>query len=143
MSIPNAVDPSKFSDDELKAALQYAEIELKEASNHKKRIVETILNRNSEKLESLLKQKDEPYGVVHIDDLEFSYGKKVSYDQAGLVNLFKLISASGEDAGEYIDVEYSVSEKKYKAWPTAIREQFEGLRTVVRGNPTVKITTKE
>ena len=135
----NHADLTELSDDELKDALFYVENELKETSNHKKHIVETIITRNNEALEDLLAAKDEPYGKVSLKGLDITYGKKVDYDQDKLALLAQQIAAAGEDPSEYIKVVYDVQEKKYNSWPTAIKKQFIDARTVSRGSPTVKI----
>ncbi len=143
MTISNAVDYSKFDDVQLEASLSQVEIEIKQLTNQKKQIVETILVRKSDEIEALLKAKEEPYGSVHIGNFEITVGKKVTYNQAELAALAQQIMDAGENPAEYIKIEYDVSEAKYKSWPSAIKNQFTHARTIARGNPTVKIVTKE
>ena len=40
------------------------------------------------------------------------------------------IEATGSDPREYVEIKYSVSEAKFKAWPQSLRAPFEALRTV-------------
>ena len=49
------------------------------------------------------------------------------------------IVAAGEPLSEYIDVEFSVSEKRFTAWPTNMKEQFLDARTVKGGKPSIKV----
>lgn len=73
-------------------------------------------------------------GTTHIRDGEFDVtveiGKDVKYDIDGLSGLVAKIQATGGDPREYVEVKYSVSERKFQAWPQALREPFERLRTV-------------
>jgi hypothetical protein len=136
-------DYSKYTDEQLETSLSQVEIEIKQITNQKKRIVETILVRKNDELESLLKAKDEPYGAVHIGNFDVTFPKKVTWDQKELASLAQQIMSAGEDPAEYIKIEYDVSEKKFSAWPTPIKNQFIPARTIARGNPTIKISTKE
>jgi len=54
-------------------------------------------------------------------------------------NRQKRIVAAGEPLSEYIDVEFSVSEKRFSAWPTNMKEQFVEARTVKGGKPAIKV----
>ena len=141
--LSNHTDYDKFTDAELEASLSQIEIELKENSNIKKRIVETILTRKSDEIEAALRAKEEPYGSIHIGNFEITVGKKVTWNQHELAQLAQQIMSAGEDPKEYIKLEYGVSETAYKSWPTMIRNQFIPARTIARGNPTVKISTKD
>lgn len=139
MNIPNTPDYSKFTSDELRVSLIQAEIEIKDAQNIKKRIVDEIINRNLKAIEAALSDKDEPYGSVTIDGFEITAPKKVEWDQVQLASLYKRIQDAGEYASDYITIEYTAAESKFKAWPTPIREQFIPARTVKRGSFAVKV----
>jgi len=139
----HAVDYSTMKDDELENKISSLDQEIKELANQRKRVVETILVRKSDEIEAALKAKEEPYGSIHIGNFEITVGKKVTWDQKELAQLAQQIMAAGEDPAEYIKLEYDVSETKFKSWPTAIKSQFIPARTIARGNPTIKITTKE
>ena len=90
------------------------------------------------------KAKGEPFGAVNVPDgdynVAFNTPKKVKWDQEALASLYTEI---GDTAHEYIDIEYSVSENKYKAWPQAVKDSFIGARTVEPGSVTVKIEKLE
>ena len=68
--------------------------------------------------------------------------KKVDWDQSQLADLVERIRADGENPGDYVDISFKVSERKYSAWPAPIRSAFEAARTVRAGNPTFKLTPK-
>ena len=135
----HAVDYSTLKDDELENKISSLDNEIKELTNQRKRVVETILNRNADTLNDLLAQKSEPYGVVHINNLEITFPKKTSYDQAKLAKIAEEIAAAGEKVSDYIKIEYDISETKFKAWPEPIRAQFVPARTVKHCSPSIKI----
>jgi hypothetical protein len=78
-------------------------------------------------------------GTVHLDDggydISVEIGKDVKYDPKGLAELVAKIEATGGDPREYIEIKYSVSEAKFKAWPQSLRAPFEALRTVTPKAP--------
>ena len=82
-------------------------------------------------------------GVVHFDDghvrITADLPKKVEWDQALLANLDARIAANGDNPREYIDVSYRVSETKFSAWASALREQFIPARTVKVGKPSFRL----
>jgi len=61
--------------------------------------------------------------------------KRVDWDQAMLAGLVERIRADGADPAEYVDIAFSVPERKYTAWPKDIRQEFEPARTVRTGKP--------
>ena len=65
--------------------------------------------------------------------------KKVEWDQALLANLDARIAANGDNPREFIDVSYRVSETKFSAWASALREQFIPARTVKVGKPSFRL----
>ena len=75
-------------------------------------------------------------GVIVIADLP----KRVEWNQAQLAALVERIRAEGDDPAEYVDVAFKVPERKYAAWPSAIRAAFEDARTVRTGKPVFKLT---
>ncbi len=52
------------------------------------------------------------------------------------------IRAAGDDADEFVETVFRVSERKYGAWPTAIREGFAPARLVKTGKPTFSLTLR-
>jgi hypothetical protein len=53
------------------------------------------------------------------------------------------IIAAGDDPAQYVDIAYKVPERKYGAWPDAIREGFEPARTVRTGTLSVTLIPAE
>lgn len=82
-------------------------------------------------------------GTTHLRDGTFDVtveiGKDIKYDAEGLARLYAQIQASGDDPREYIEVKYAVSERKFQAWPRAMREPFERLRTVTPRAPRIAL----
>ena len=78
-------------------------------------------------------------GTTHLQDGDFDItveiGKDVKWEPKGLTELVAKIQASGSDPREYVEIKYSVSEAKFKAWPQTLRAPFEALRTVTPKAP--------
>jgi hypothetical protein len=69
--------------------------------------------------------------------------KRVDWDQALLAGLVERIRADGADPAEYVDIAFSVPERKYTAWPKDIRQEFEPARTVRSGKPKFRLLLGE
>lgn len=69
--------------------------------------------------------------------------KRVDWDQTMLAGLVERIRADGADPTEYVDVSFSVPERKYTAWPKDIRQEFEPARTVRNGKPKLRLLLGE
>jgi hypothetical protein len=86
-------------------------------------------------------------GTVRLDDGEVTViadmPKKVEWDQSKLAEMAQRIRASGDDPAEYVETTFRVSERKYAAWPNAIRSGFEAARTVKPGKPTFRLVLGE
>ena len=86
-------------------------------------------------------------GTVRLDDGEVTViadlPKKVEWDQATLGKMVARIHAAGDDPAEYVETTFRVSERKYAAWPSAIREGFEAARTVKPGKPSFRLVVGE
>ena len=68
-------------------------------------------------------------------DITVEIGKDVKWEPKGLAELVAKIEATGGDPREYVEIKYSVSEAKFKAWPQTLRAPFEALRTVTPKAP--------
>jgi hypothetical protein len=68
-------------------------------------------------------------------DIKVTLPKRVDWSQPALAAAVETIKGWGEDPAEYVDTKISVSERKYDAWPSAIRDLFEPARTVKTGKP--------
>jgi hypothetical protein len=82
-------------------------------------------------------------GTVRFDDGDFTVvadlPKRVEWDQSQLAAMVARIRAAGDDPAEYVDIAFKVPERKYAAWPDAIRQGFEPARTVKTGALKVEI----
>ena len=82
-------------------------------------------------------------GTVRFDDGDFTVvadlPKRVDWDQDKLADMVARIQDVGDDPAEYVDLAYKVPERKYAAWPEAIRQGFEPARTVRPGTLKVEI----
>ena len=82
-------------------------------------------------------------GTVRIADGDFTVvadlPKRVEWNQEQLAAMVERIRAAGDDPAQYVDVAYKVPERKYAAWPEAIRAGFEPARTVRPGPLKVEI----
>ncbi len=82
-------------------------------------------------------------GTVRFDDGDFTVvaelPKRVEWDQSKLAAMVERIRAAGDDPAEYVDIAFKVPERKYAAWPDAIRQGFEPARTVKIGALKVEI----
>ena len=81
----------------------------------------------------------EDSGVTVIADLV----KRIEWDQAMLAGLVERIRADGADPTDYVDISYGVSERKYNAWHTDIRQEVEPARTVRTGKPKFRLVLGE
>jgi hypothetical protein len=82
-------------------------------------------------------------GTVRFDDGDFTVvadlPKRIDWDQAQLAAMVERIRAAGDDPTEYVDIAFKVPERKYAAWPEAIRQGFEPARTVRPGSLKVEL----
>ena len=78
-------------------------------------------------------------GIVVITDLP----KKVSWDQDHLASMALRIRAAGDDPLEYLEVSYRVPERRYGAWPEALREGFAAARSETTGKPVFRLEPRD
>jgi len=76
-------------------------------------------------------------GTVRLADGDYivvaDLPKRVDWDQEKLAAMVARIRAGGDNPAQYVDITIKVPERKYTAWPDAIREGFEPARTVRTG----------
>jgi hypothetical protein len=81
-------------------------------------------------------------GTVRIVDGDYTViadlPKRVDWDQDKLAVMVERIRTAKDKPEQYVDIIIKVPERKYTAWPDAIREGFEPARTVRPG--TLKVT---
>lgn len=82
-------------------------------------------------------------GTIHLNDGDLAITaeikKSVSWDQEQLAGIAQRIAQNGDDPAEYIDVKYTVSERKFAAWPETLRRPFEAARTIKSAKPTFRL----
>ena len=82
-------------------------------------------------------------GTTHLTDgalaITVEIKKSVSWDQDELAAIAQRIASNGDDPVEYIDVKYSVSERKFAAWPETLRRPFEAARTLKPAKPAFRL----
>ena len=82
-------------------------------------------------------------GTTHLTDgdlaITVEIKKSVSWDQDELAAIAQRIASNGDDPAEYIDVKYSVSERKFAAWPETLRRPFESARTLKPAKPAFRL----
>ena len=82
-------------------------------------------------------------GTTHLTDgdlaITVEIKKSVSWDQDELAAIAQRIASNGDDPAEYIDVKYSVSERKFAAWPETLRRPFEAARTLKPAKPAFRL----
>lgn len=81
----------------------------------------------------------EDEGVVIVADLP----KKVSWDQDRLAAMAERIRAAGDDPTEYLEITYRVPERRYGAWPAAMREGFADARSETTGKPVFRLEARD
>jgi hypothetical protein len=82
-------------------------------------------------------------GTIRFDDGDFTVvadlPKRIDWDQDRLAAMVERISAAGDYPAQYVDITFKVPERKYAAWPEAIRQGFEPARTMRPGTLKVEI----
>ena len=83
------------------------------------------------------------FGAVHFSDgplrITVDVPKRVTWDQAALADFAQRIAATGDKVGDFIDIDYSISESRFNAWPTTLKETFVKARTVKPGKTTYRL----
>jgi hypothetical protein len=86
-------------------------------------------------------------GTVRFQDGEVAVvtdlAKRIDWDQAKLTAMVERIRLSGANPAQYVDIAIKVPERKYSAWPDAIRKDFEPARTVRTGALSVTLILPE
>jgi len=86
-------------------------------------------------------------GTVRLEDGDFTIvadlPKRIAWDQSQLAKMAEQIRDAKDDPTEYIDITFKVPERKYTAWPEAIREGFEPARTVKPGALKIELVSQE
>jgi hypothetical protein len=125
---------------ELLAALQH-EIDARLARNKsaKARLDHALAVRYADRAAEARRACGKDTGTVRLADGDFTVvadlPKRVDWDQDKLAAMVEHIRAAGDDPAEYVDISVRVPERKYAAWPDAIRTRFKPARSVGSGKP--------
>lgn len=134
---------SKLSAFDLMQLQLEADEVFKKAKSLKEWIDGSIALKYEDQIRSLRQQSGKDTGVVHIEDggmcVTSDLSKKPSWDQQKLAEIVNRITQSGDDPSEFIDISYKVSERKYGAWPSSLKEVFAPARTLKTGKPTFRL----
>lgn len=83
------------------------------------------------------------FGVCHLTDgplqITVDVPKRVQWDQAQLAEIAQRIATAGDKVSDYIDTDYSVSESRFNAWPSTLKETFAKARTVKPGKASYRL----
>lgn len=116
---------------------------LDQARRLQARLEAALSLRYAERLQGLRQALQKDTGTVRFHDGEVvvvaDIPRKVSWDQTQLTSLVERIRAQGEDPADYVELGYRVPERRYTAWPSAIREAFAPARSVKPGKPSFRL----
>lgn len=116
---------------------------LKRNKAAKARFEAGLAARYGERAAMLRRAAGKDTGTVRIADGDFTVvadlPKRVDWDQNKLAAMVARMRAAGEDPAQYVDIAFKVPERKYAAWPDAIRAGFEPARTVRPGTLKIEI----
>lgn len=129
---------------EMLAVLQYElDGRLARLQAVKARFEEAMALRYGERAADARRDAGKDTGTVRVADGDMTIvadlPKRVEWDQERLAEIAARIRAEGDDPTEYVETALKVSERKYAAWPEAIRSVFEPARTVRTGKPVFRI----
>lgn len=86
---------------------------------------------------------DKIAGTVRFEDCDIvvvaELPRKVSWDQKRLAEMAERIRAAGDDPTEFLDITYRVPERRFSAWPAALREGFAEARSETTGKPVFRL----
>ena len=137
-----ALDPAQL------ARLQAEAIEAVSAAKLTKDLLDGVLgHKYSDQAMELRHQKGKDFGTVRFDDGDVTVisdlPKKPVWDQKLLSDIVQKIQEAGDDASEYVETAFKISESKFTAWPKHIRHIFEPARTLKTGKSGFKLSPKK
>lgn len=142
--ITSGTDLRHLDLEEIEAVLAECERTSKLSSAAKKAIVAHLETRFAGAIEAAYEQNAKDFGTIHVIDgafdVEVSTPKKVEWDQKALHAICVEISEAGDDPREFVNVEYSIEEKKFTAWPGFLQTKFAPARVLKKGSRTVKLS---
>ncbi len=100
-------------------------------------------SRYAEQASTARQANGRDFGVCHLNDgplrITVDVPKRVAWDQAQLAEIAQRIAASGDKVSDYIDIDYSVSESRFNAWPATLKESFAKARTIKPGKSSYRL----
>lgn len=103
--------------------------------------------RYGEQARKALADIGQDFGTTHLSDgplrVTVEVPKRVRWDQAQMAEIARRIVASGDKLEEYIDVEFSVPETRFNAWPETLKQPFNDARTVKPGKAGFRIAISQ
>ena len=125
-----------------------ADKELKKAKARIAWLESALLTKYRDKAQNIRREAGKDFGIARFIDGEITIvaelPKKVDWNQQELAALIEHLKSIGDEPLDYVDVSFSVSERKYAAWPQRFRAMFQDARTVSGGRQTFKLSiTKE
>jgi len=97
----------------------------------------------AEDIASSYQEKGDKFGTVTFEkcgvQFKVTTPKTVNWDQDKLAAIYDRIKRSNDNPLDYLDLSFSVSETKYKAWPEVIRSEFTDARTVKEGKQKIEV----
>ena len=113
----------------------------------KARLDDALTLRYADRAAALRREQGKDAGTVRFDDdgvtVVAEAAKRVDWRQAQLAAMVERIRAAGDDPAEFVDISYRVSERKYLAWPEAIRRGFQSARVVRTAPPSFTLNAPE
>jgi hypothetical protein len=158
MTIPNTItldalrhmavgDIAALPAEELARLQADADAALRDAKGLRDWLDGAIALKYGDQAQEVRRAEGKDTGTVRLQDgpvtVVAELAKRVDWDQATLANLVERIRADGADPAEYVDIAFSVPERKYTAWPKDIRQEFEPARTVRTGKPKFRLLLDE
>jgi hypothetical protein len=113
------------------------------AAQAKKVLIGEIESRYGANISAAYLREGKDAGTVHVTadgyELTADRPKKVEWDQAELQAIAARITAAGDHPSEYMDVTFTMQERRYTALPRSMQEIFAPARTVKPGSLSIKL----
>ena len=132
-------DIAALPSEELLHLQDEAEANFDAARRIRERLQAGLATKFSEEADRLRAAAGKTAGTVRIQDgdvmIVAELPKRIAWDQAMLADLAARIREAGDDPSEYLDISFKVPERKFNAWPAALREGFAAARSEGTGKP--------
>lgn len=109
----------------------------------RERLNTALEQRYGEQGRASLRASGRDFGVTHFSDgplrVTYEMPKRVIWDQPRSVQIAKELIESGERVEDYFDIELSVPESRFNAWPSGFKAKFAPARTLKPGKPAFRL----